>query len=73
MFKKVKALSAEGRFSAKVLGGLPFAFGAMAFSAKPKYYLDQADDPMFIQVMGFALVLQILGMFVMHKMINFRV
>ena len=73
MFKKIKALSAEGRFSAKILGALPFAFAAMTFSAKPNYYLDVANEPMFIKVIVLALVLQFLGIFIMHKLINFRV
>ncbi len=73
MFKKIRALSAEGKFSAKILGMLPFVFGAMTFSAQPTYYLKVAVDPLFLQVAGLALVLQILGILIMHKMINFRV
>lgn len=73
MFTKIKALSAEGRFSSKFLSALPFAFGAMAFSGNPKYYLQVIDEPMFLQVMGLALVLQIIGMIIMRKLINFQV
>jgi tight adherence protein B len=73
MFQKVKALTAEGRFSAKFLAGLPFAFLVMVYSSKPSYYLNQIDDPLFAKMMGAALGLQIIGMFVMRKMINFKV
>ncbi len=73
MFRKIRALAAEGSFSAKVLGALPFVFGAFTFAAKPQYYLGVADEPLFLQIMVLGLVLQITGIFIMHKLINFRV
>ena len=73
MFRKVRALSAEGRFSAKILGLLPFAFAGLTFSARPEYYLAVAGDILFLRVVGIAIVLQVLGMLIMRKMINFRV
>ncbi len=73
MFKKVRALSAEGKFSAKMLSALPFAFAAMVYSTRPNYYLDVLDDPLFFKVMGGAVVLQILGMIIMRKLINFKI
>lgn len=73
MFKKVRALAAEGRFSAKILSVLPFAFAAFTFSAKPKYYLSVIDDPMFFKIALGALLMQVLGIFIMHKLINFRI
>ena len=73
MFAKIKALSAEGRFSSKFLSALPFGFGFMAFSGNPSYYLNVIDEPAFWKVMILALVLQIIGMIIMHKLINFRV
>jgi len=73
MFKQIQALSAEGRFSAKILGALPFIFAALVFTAKPQYYLNVINEPLFAKVMIGALVLQTLGIFIMHKMINFRI
>lgn len=73
MFRKIRALSSEGRFSSKFLSALPFVFGVMAFSAQPTYYLDVIDEPAFVKVMGLALVLQITGMLIMRKLINFDV
>lgn len=73
MFKKIRALAAEGRFSAKILGVLPFAFAAFTYSAKPEYYLQVSDDPLFLQIMIGAVLLQGVGIFIMHKLINFRV
>ena len=73
MFKKVRALAAEGKFSAKVLSVLPPAFGIFAFSANPDYYLDVSDEALFWKVGLLAIVLQSIGIFVMYKLINFRV
>ena len=73
MFKKVRALSAEGKFSAKMLSALPFAFAAMTYSTRPHYYLDVIDDPLFFQVFGGAIALQICGMLIMRKLINFKI
>ena len=73
MVKKVRALSAEGRFSAKVLAAIPFAFAALTYTTNPKYYLAVADDPLFIRLVIGGVVMQVLGMAIMHRMINFRV
>ena len=73
MFQKVHALSAEGRFSAKMLSALPLAFAVMTYSARPHYYLDVIEDPMFFKIMGGAVVLQIIGGIIMRKLINFKI
>lgn len=73
MFKKIQAMAAEGKFSAKILSGLPFGFAAFVFASKPTYYLQVIDDPLFFQIMGGALIMQVIGIFIMHKLINFRV
>lgn len=73
MFKKIKALSAEGRMSAKILSILPIGFAALTFSNKPQYYINAADDPLFWPLVGCAIGLQLVGMFIMYKLVNFRV
>ena len=73
MFKKIKALSSEGRLSAIVLSFLPFAVGALIFTGNPGFYLDVADDPLFLPMMGAALGLMLAGIYVMYRMVNFRV
>lgn len=73
MFRKIRALAAEGSFSAKLLGALPFVFGAFTFAAKPSYYTNVASEPLFLKIMAVALVLQLTGIFIMNKLINFRV
>ena len=73
MFKKVRALSSEGRLSAVVLSFLPFAVGALIFVGNPDFYLGVIDDPMFLPIMGGALGLMFVGIFIMYRMVNFRV
>lgn len=73
MFKKIRALSAEGRLSAKILAAMPFVFGGLVFSTKPGFYLNVLDDPLFLPLLGVALVLELLGIYIMYKLVNFRV
>ncbi len=73
MFKKIRAISSEGRLSAKILAIMPFAFGALTFSKKPDYYLNAVDDPLFWPLVGVALLLELAGIWIMYKLVNFRV
>jgi tight adherence protein B len=73
MMRKVQALASQARFSAKLLGGMPFAFAAMTYSTKPEYYLSVMDDPMFMPIVIGTLSLQTVGMVIMGRMINFKV
>ncbi len=73
LFKKVRALSAEGRISAMLLSVLPFITGAVILSVNPSYYLNTLDDPLFLPGMGGVLVMMILGIITMYRMVNFRV
>lgn len=73
MFKKIRALSSEGRMSAVVLSFLPFAVGAVIFAGNPNFYLKVADDPLFMPMMGGALGLMLAGIYIMYRMVNFRV
>ncbi len=73
MFLKIKAISAEGRMSAKILALLPLAFAPLTFMNKPSYYIDASDDPQFWPLVGVALGLEWAGVFIMYKLVNFRV
>jgi len=73
MFKKIRALSSEGRMSAVVLSFLPFAVGALIFAGNPNFYLRVVDDPLFMPMMGGACGLMLAGIYIMYRMVNFRV
>jgi tight adherence protein B len=72
LHRKVRSLSAEGRFSAYGLTILPFMIGGAIYAQNPPYYLDVWDAPIFQPVMIFLFCWQMLGLFIMYKMINFR-
>ncbi|MEM7225550.1 MAG: type II secretion system F family protein [Pseudomonadota bacterium] len=73
MFKKIRVLSAEGRLSAKILAVLPMLFVLMMVTGKPGFYTEVIEDPLFWPIVGIAVVLQLIGMYIMHKLVNFRV
>jgi Flp pilus assembly protein TadB len=52
---------------------MPFVFAAFTYSTKPDYYLKVMDDPMFVPVVVAALVLQLAGLAIMNRLINFKV
>jgi len=73
MRAKVRALSAEGRFSAGLLSVLPFMLMGVISLLRPEYYSVVAPDPFFWPVLGVGFILMVLGIIVMYRMVNFRV
>jgi tight adherence protein B len=70
---KIKALSAEGRTSAFILGGLPFAVCAIMTFTSPEYVGRLFQDPRGLILCGIGLVLMAIGAAVMAKIINFEI
>ncbi len=71
--RKVKALSAEAKASAMIIGSLPFLVGLGMYFLNPEYML-----VMFNTTMGLAMTIgsgvwMMIGIFVMKAMINFKV
>lgn len=73
MFGKIKALSAEGRMSATILGCLPIGVTAAIWVINPTYFLKFMDDPLFPVMMSVGVGLLLLGIFVMWRMVKIRV
>ena len=73
MRAKIRALSAEGRFSAILLSVLPFLLMGAITLIRPDYYRGVAADPAFWPILGVGLVLMVLGIITMYRMVNFRV
>jgi len=73
MRKKVWALSAEGRFSALIVGALPFVMLFIISVLNPGYYTEYATDP--VQIIGLIIpaILYIAGMYWIWKMIHIRI
>jgi tight adherence protein B len=73
LFRKVRALSGEGRVSAWMLSVLPFLTIGAIFAMSPEFYLDVLDDPIFVPVAGGVFALMLAGIAIMYRMVNFRV
>ena len=73
MMMKVQALSSEGRMSATMLTVLPIGAFALLFAFNPAFYLDVADDRMFILGFGFLVGLYILGALIIRRMVDLKV
>lgn len=73
MFGKIKALSAEGRLSAMILGALPIVVFSAVWVINPTYFLAFKDDPLFPVMMSVGVGLELLGILVMWKMVKIRV
>ncbi|MGD9815314.1 MAG: type II secretion system F family protein [Hyphomonadaceae bacterium] len=72
MAEKVKALSAEAKASAMIIGALPIVVMAMVYFTRPAYISVLFNDPMGHLVLLGAAVMMSLGIFIMHKMVNFK-
>lgn len=70
--RKVRSISAEGRYSAYGLTILPGLIGGVIFAQNPRYYTDVWDEPMFKMAMFGLVVLSLIGDYIMYKMINFK-
>lgn len=70
---QIRVLSAEGKMSAWVLGLLPFAAGGLIQLTNPKFLAVLFTDPAGRKMVGFALVMMMMGFFVMRKIIRIRV
>ena len=70
--KRVRALASEGRMSAIVLSILPvFLIGSIALS-QPGFYIEKFGDPIFWPVTIAIAALYCLGLFIMHRISNFK-
>ncbi|NNE41473.1 MAG: type II secretion system F family protein [Marinicaulis sp.] len=73
MRKKVWAISAEGRLSCFVVGGLPFALVAFIMLVNPAFYLDVINEPGFMPAMVIGFLLWALGITWIWRMVNFKI
>jgi tight adherence protein B len=72
MRRKIRALSAEGRFSAIALSIMPFVVAGALFTIAPVYYTAVWDDPVFMPIVIFSVCLLLIGDYIMYRMVNFR-
>ena len=73
LYGKIRTLAAEGKISAYVLVGLPFFLAYFLYLQNPTYIATLVTDPIGHVLIGIALVLMVIGIFVMRKMIMIEV
>ena len=70
--RKVRSLSAEGRFSAYGLVILPIVIFLAIYIPNPKYYTDAWENPIFkVSIVGMC-IWSLIGNYITYKMINFK-
>jgi tight adherence protein B len=73
MMLKVRALSSEGRMTGVMLNGLPILTFILIFIGSPSFFLDVADDPMFVP--GFVIlgIMYLIGNYMIRRMVDLKV
>lgn len=72
MKEKVKALSAEAKASAMIIGALPLFVMGMVYFTRPQYISILFTDPVGNFILICCVVMMSTGIFVMQKMVNFK-
>lgn len=70
---RVRVLSSEGKLSAFILIAIPFIIALALSVLNPAYVRTLLTDPMGKILIGFALFMMIIGIFVMKRMIQIKV
>lgn len=73
IFGQVQALTAEGRLSGVVLMALPVALFFVVYHLNPDYIMMLFTEPMGRQMLTGAIIMQIIGGFVIKKIVNIKV
>ncbi|MBO0755358.1 MAG: type II secretion system F family protein [Bradyrhizobiaceae bacterium] len=69
---KIRALTAEGRVSAKFLTAMPFVLFAVVSLISPSYFGEIRHHPIVVPALIYAAVSLLIGNIMMHRMVNFR-
>ena len=70
---QIKALTGEGRLSGVVLIALPILLGIYNYFRNPDYFMILFRDPLGVQMVIGAIILQIIGALVIRKIVTIKV
>ena len=70
---RVRAVSAQGLMSGRILAAIPLAVAVLMFVVNPSYARFFIDDPMGHELLGAALGLQGIGYMIIRKIVTFEV
>ena len=71
--RQVRVLSAHGRITGWILGILPFAIGAGLYIVAPAHISNLFTDPLGLQIVAGASLLQVIGVAAVRKIVNIEV
>lgn len=72
MGEKVKALSSEAKASAMIIGALPIVVMGMVYFTRPAYISILFIEPVGHLILIGCAVMMSIGIFIMHRMVNFK-
>ena len=70
---RIRAVSAQGLMSGRILSAIPMAVAALMFLANPAYARFFIDDPVGHQLLAAGLGLQLVGYLIIRKIVTFEV
>ena len=70
---RVRAISAQGLMSGRILASIPLAVAALMFVVNPQYARFFVDDPMGHQMVAGALGLELVGYMIIKKIVTIEV
>jgi tight adherence protein B len=70
---RIRAVSAQGLMSGRILSAIPAGVGLMMFIVNPQYARFFVVDPVGHQLLGAALGLQLVGYLIIRKIVHFEV
>jgi tight adherence protein B len=70
---RIRAVSAQGRMSGRILSAIPAGVGAIMFLVNPQYARFFVDDPVGHELMAGALGLQFVGYLIIRKIVTFEI
>lgn len=70
---EIKALTAQGRMSAMVIGGLPFVLGGMMALMSPEQMKLMFSEPLGFVMIGVGLLSEGIGVFIVRKIVSIEV
>lgn len=73
LYRKVRALSSEGRMTGWILSVLPVMTFVGMFTVNPRFYLDVAADPIFVIGFPGLMIVFSIGVFWIRKLVDIKV
>ena len=70
---RVRAISAQGMMSGRILASIPLAVAGLMFAVNPQYARFFVDDPMGHQMVAGALGLELVGYMIIKKIVTIEV